>query len=332
MVSTSFSAPGSVDDYTPSTTAAIAIAVASAAGVALSDVIVSVAPGSVMISVDIKVANLGQAEALAQDLTDPSKPSGIFSSSETLVAALARTDADVHVEAITTTPTAVVHAVLAPSPSMPSPPALPLQPRLPSSKSPPPLLPFPAPLQPPPFPSSPPAPLPSLPPSQPHPQQPLPTPPPSTPYNLSISARPGCESITIADETVCIPYAPRTITHVVAPGELELIEWSVHADNSISGMIDMGSGEGELPLLLLNGSIISNVTLQSRRRLVSTLEIPLQSMSPWLPIPMVQQLEMLKLKGTLRIEEDGQMGLRVFGSGIEATVIPEKLRVQGCAH
>lgn len=111
IVSVAYIVAGSVQDYDASAIFIIKGVFAQAAGVNVSGVTITIAAGSVRISVDISVLDSAAAAATATRLTTPNTAEGIFASADVLKTALAEAGAPAGVQVIVSPPEATVMAV-----------------------------------------------------------------------------------------------------------------------------------------------------------------------------------------------------------------------------
>ena len=128
VVSSSFVAQGSIDDFTAARIDAIAQVIAAAAGVNANAVTIALEGASVRLSIDILASNAASADAIVTRLSGAGAD-GIFASVTTLNTALTAAGVSgVTVEQIDESPTAFVRVVPAPSPPSIPPPSPPSPP------------------------------------------------------------------------------------------------------------------------------------------------------------------------------------------------------------
>ena len=216
VVTTSFTAQGNMEDYTPARTASIATVVAGAAGVSPSAVTVRISPASVRISIDIAMPDTATAAATAAALSAPNSPQGIFASATSLSNALVSGGlGPMQIEEIAAAPAVEVHAIAAmpQPPSSPS-PLTPPPPPPPTPSTPPPTAP-PSPLPPPP-PLAPPPPV--APPKQPPTSPPPPSTPPAFPdYTYPATVGPGVVPLPSSEAGVLYTLSLVTIATGTGP-------------------------------------------------------------------------------------------------------------------
>ena len=154
--------------------------------------------------------------------------------------------------------------------------------------------------------------------------------------------------MTVVDQLICVPNHPEKLS-VVIDDELALGDWSINADGTVTGVLQVGSGKGAPPPLVVYGSLSS----ETRRRLAgdakamatrtggtrlhgladpATIALSLVSSDAWVPVSSAVALDMMNLNGSFLIQPDGDITVHANGAGDEVNLVDGSLRVRWYVH